>query len=128
LDPKVHCLAPPGSETIEDEQLVISYQGVSDQMRKIGLLLLATATALVLAVGSGSAVAANAQANCEAAGGMYVKDPPENRCVFPGTPVGNSGNVKDAGEESTRGQSGPHEVAEECQMTNPSGTHNCTTS
>jgi hypothetical protein len=97
-------------------------------MRKIAILVLAAATALVLAIGSGSAVAANAEDNCTAAGGTYVKDPPLNRCVFPGTPVGKSDNVKDAGEESTRGQSGPHFTEEECHMTNPSGTHGCTTS
>ena len=97
-------------------------------MRKIAILVLAAATAMVLAIGSGSAVAANPEDNCTAAGGTYVKDPPLNRCVFPGTPVGNSGNVKDAGEESTRGQPGPHFAEEECHMTNPSGTHNCTTS
>jgi len=101
-------------------------------MRVLRVLALAGIVAGLLAAFTltGSASAASPEQECMAAGGTFIKSPPDNQCVFPGDPPGmnQGGVVKDETATSDRGKSGPHETTTTCQVINNGGSHNCTTS
>jgi hypothetical protein len=97
---------------------------------KIALLTLLGLIAAIVAIYVPLAGASSPEQQCSDSGGIYIKDPPNNYCEYPGTAPGNNqGGVTMGGTTTSDiGQSPPHETTSTCKVTNNGGEHNCTTS
>ena len=96
-------------------------------MQVLRRLALSAVVAALFAVGAAPVNAASPEQECMDAGGMFIKSPPDNQCVFPGEAPGKNqgGVVKDVTVTSDRGKSAPHEESTTCQVVNNGGSHNC---
>ena len=74
--------------------------------------------AAVIMVFASVAYAASPAQECAAAGGTYTAAGPNSSCVFPGEPVGKSGNTKGGGAETGPGKSEPNEEEVTCTGVN----------
>jgi hypothetical protein len=95
--------------------------------KRLGAVLAVAAVAVGLSIPASPASGASPKQECEAAGGTWIQNPPDNGCFFPGDPPGNNqgGVVKDESLTTDRGKSDPHEDSTTCQVVNNGGSHNC---